>query len=81
MKLFRSNTTKERKVLLLRRRYLAIPAALLCICGLCLLTNLPTYVSASTTDRQLPIYSVQRDQKVCALSFDAAWGNAVLRHP
>ena len=24
--------------------------------------------------RQLPIYCVQRDQKVCSISFDAAWG-------
>ena len=34
-----------------------------------------SYVSASTTERQLPIYCVQRDYKTCALSFDAAWGN------
>ena len=25
--------------------------------------------------KKLPIYNVQRDDKVCALSFDAAWGN------
>ena len=31
--------------------------------------------SASTTERQLPIYCVQLDYKTCALSFDAAWGN------
>ena len=31
-------------------------------------------VSASAAARQLPIYCVQRDQKVCAISFDAAWG-------
>ena len=39
------------------------------------MTTLPSYVSASTTERQLPIYCVQRDYKTCALSFDAAWGN------
>lgn len=27
------------------------------------------------SDRQLPIYCVQRDDKTVALSFDAAWGN------
>ena len=37
--------------------------------------NSPTVVGASASDRQLPIYCVQRDDKVAALSFDAAWGN------
>ena len=32
-------------------------------------------VMASATQRQLPIYCVQRDQKMIAISFDAAWGN------
>ena len=30
---------------------------------------------ASAAARQLPIYCVQRDQKLVAISFDAAWGN------
>lgn len=63
------------KLLLLRKRYLAIPAALLAVCAICLLTNLPSYVTASATERQLPIYCVQQDKKAVALSFDAAWGN------
>ena len=79
MKLFSKKRTRKQRVFLLHKRYLAIPAALLTICALCLVTTLPTYVSASTTQRQLPIYCVQRDYKVCALSFDAAWGNAILR--
>ena len=74
MKFLRSKEPR-RRVIVLRRRHVAIPAALLCICALCLLANLPAYVSASTATRQLPIYCVQRDSKVCALSFDAAWGN------
>lgn len=80
MKLFRRKPTQARKILFLRKRYLAIPGALLAICALCLVTNLPSYVTASASQRQLPIYSVQRDYKVCALTFDAAWGNAILRH-
>ncbi|MCI8827705.1 MAG: polysaccharide deacetylase family protein [Ruminiclostridium sp.] len=72
---FLPSKEKRRRVIVLRRRHVAIPAALLCICALCLLANLPAYVSASTATRQLPIYCVQRDSKVCALSFDAAWGN------
>ena len=71
---------KPRRIIFLRKRYLAIPGALLAICALCLVINIPTYVTASTTDRQLPIYCVQRDYKVCSLTFDAAWGNAILRH-
>lgn len=35
----------------------------------------PAIVGASSTTRQLPVYAVQRDDKVVALSFDAAWGN------
>ena len=37
-------------------------------------TNSPTVVGVAASDRQLPIYCVQRDQKVCSISFDAAWG-------
>lgn len=37
--------------------------------------NNPAIVGASASSRQLPVYSVQRDDKVVALSFDAAWGN------
>ncbi|MBR1457105.1 MAG: polysaccharide deacetylase family protein [Oscillospiraceae bacterium] len=37
--------------------------------------NTPAIVGASATQRELPIYAVQRDDKVVALSFDAAWGN------
>jgi polysaccharide deacetylase family sporulation protein PdaB len=37
--------------------------------------NTPAVVGAAATDRILPIYSVQTEEKVCALSFDAAWGN------
>jgi len=35
----------------------------------------PGFVGAAARTRQLPIYSVQRDQKMVSLSFDAAWGN------
>lgn len=37
--------------------------------------NSPSIVGVSATTRRLPIYSVQRDNKVVSLSFDAAWGN------
>ena len=60
------------KLFLFRKRYLAIPGAILAAVALCLLTNLPSYVTTSAAQRQLPIYCVQRDHKVCSLSFDAA---------
>lgn len=34
-----------------------------------------SFVSASSNNRLIPIYSVKTDKKVVALSFDAAWGN------
>ena len=37
--------------------------------------NYPAAVGAAATERQLPIYCVQRDQKMLSISFDAAWGN------
>lgn len=37
--------------------------------------NSPVLVGVSASQRQLPVYSVQRDDKVVAISFDAAWGN------
>ena len=41
--------------------------------------NLPAAVGAAGTNRQLPIYCVQRDQKMVSLSFDAAWGDVRVR--
>ncbi len=35
----------------------------------------PTAIAASTAKRDLPIYCVDRTEKVVALTFDAAWGN------
>ena len=37
--------------------------------------NSPSIISASKTDRKLPIYCVDRDDKCVSLTFDAAWGN------
>lgn len=37
--------------------------------------NSPLIISAAKTDRKLPIYCVDRDDKYVSLTFDAAWGN------
>ena len=50
----------------------------ICLCLAVLIfgvVNAPWVVGAAATARQLPIYCVQRDQKVVSISFDAAWGN------
>ena len=64
------------KILLLRRCYMVGGAALLAAAAIFYAVNYPASVSAAATTRQLPIYSVERSQKVCAISFDAAWGDA-----
>ena len=64
------------RIFLLRRRYVAVLAALALAAGIFYVVNYPTSVSAAAAKRQLPIYSVERpNQKMCAISFDAAWGN------
>jgi len=66
------------KILLLRRWYMVGGAALV-LAAIFYVVNYPASVSAAATTRQLPIYSVERSQKVCAISFDAAWGDAKVR--
>lgn len=63
------------KVFLLKRKLLAVLACGLLAAGMFCAVNLPPAVSAAATSRQLPIYCVQRDQKMISISFDAAWGN------
>lgn len=67
------------KILLLRRWYMVGGAALLAAAAIFYAVNYPASVSTAATTRQLPIYSVERSQKVCAISFDAAWGDAKVR--
>ena len=63
------------KFFLIRRKLLTAAACLLAAAGMFYIVNHPAIVGASATTRQLPIYCVQRDQKVLSISFDAAWGN------
>ena len=70
---------KKVKVFLLRRWYMVGGAALVLAAAIFYVVNYPVSVSAAASTRQLPIYSVERTQKVCAISFDAAWGEVKLR--
>lgn len=63
------------RVFLLRRRYVAAALVLLLAGGIFWVVSYPAAVTASSTARQLPIYSVEREGKLCSISFDAAWGN------
>ncbi len=63
------------KVILLKRKILSAVVCLLAAAAIFYVVNFPAAVGASATTRQLPIYCVQRDQKLVAISFDAAWGN------
>ncbi len=63
------------KLFLVKRKILVLCACLLAAAAMFLLVNAPAIASASATTRQLPIYCVQRDQKMLSISFDAAWGN------
>ncbi len=63
------------KVFTLKRRHLAVVACVLAAAAMFWTVNNPAVVGTAATTRQLPIYCVQRDQKMASLSFDAAWGN------
>lgn len=63
------------KIILLRRRLLAVLACVLAAAAMLYAVNYPEVVSAAASSRQLPIYCVRRDQKMVSISFDAAWGN------
>lgn len=63
------------RFLILRKRHLMLLGAILASAAIFAAVNAaPAAVSAAATTRQLPIYCVERDQKVCSISFDAAWG-------
>ena len=63
------------KIFFLKRSYLMAAAGLLAVVTMAAVASLPGAVTASASTRQLPIYCVDRDQKVVSISFDAAWGN------
>jgi len=63
----------------IKKRKLAPLACILGAVAILTAANLPAIVTASAAARQLPIYCVQRDQKMASLSFDAAWGDVKVR--
>ncbi len=57
-----------------QKKHIALGLAALALAAAILAAGTPAALSAANT-RLLPIYSVERDQKMVSLSFDAAWGN------
>lgn len=68
------------KFVLLKRKALSLIICLLCAVAMFCIVSHPAVIGAAIT-RQLPIYCVQRDQKVTSLSFDTERGNIRVRQP
>ena len=69
------NTREQVKIFFIGKKWWT---AALCLCvaaAMFYVVNYPAAVGAAAATRQLPIYCVQRDQKLVSISFDAAWGN------
>lgn len=63
------------RILTDQRRWLTTAACVITACFIFYIVNHPAIIGATALQRQLPIYSVEREYKTIALSFDAAWGN------
>ncbi len=62
-----------------KRKHLTVLGCALAAAVILGAVNAPAVVGVSASQRQLPIYCVQRDQKMISISFDAAWGDVILR--
>lgn len=70
------NYEVEKKAVGAGRRKWSVPVmAVVLAIAIIAAVQVPSFITASATTRQLPIYSVEREGKYISLSFDAAWGN------
>ena len=67
------------KIFYIEKKWWRAAACLCLAAAMFYIVNWPAAVGVSATTRQLPIYCVQRDQKLVSISFDAAWGDVILR--
>lgn len=58
------------RILLLRRKWWGAAACLLAAFAMLWVAGRPAAVRTGATERQLPIYCVEKDYKVATLSFD-----------
>ena len=70
---------KIKSVLTSHRRLLGPIALVLAVAAIFWVVNSPAIVGVSASAKELPIYSVQRDNKAVSLTFDAAWGDVRVR--
>ncbi|MCI2056479.1 MAG: polysaccharide deacetylase family protein [Oscillibacter sp.] len=64
------------KILIWKHRSVSLAALVMAIAMVGYIVAYPSFAGAYAADRPLPIYCVDRgEEKVCAISFDAAWGN------
>ena len=70
-----SKTREQVRIFFIGRKWWTAAACLVLAAAMFYVVNYPAAVGASASARQLPIYCVQRDQKLVSISFDAAWGN------
>lgn len=63
------------KIIVLKKRAAGILAGILALGMVVYVIAYPSLAGAYPADRPLPIYCVDTTQKVCAISFDAAWGD------
>ena len=67
------------KIFIFKRQIFTGFFCLLAAAAMFAVVNTPSIVGVAATARQLPIYRVQRDQKMVSLTFDAAWGDVRVR--
>ena len=70
---------KPVRIFLLRRALIAAVCTLALAAAIFYITLYPVAQASAVSQRQLPIYSVELPDKLCAISFDAAWGDAKVR--
>lgn len=70
---------KLKPMLMRYRGVVGAIALVLAVVAIFWAVNSPAIVGASAATRELPIYSVKRDNKTVSLTFDAAWGDVRVR--
>ncbi|MBQ8264476.1 MAG: polysaccharide deacetylase family protein [Oscillospiraceae bacterium] len=64
-----------KRILIRHRRAVGALSMIFAVVLIFCAVNSPLAITAAKTDRKLPIYCVERDDKCVSLTFDAAWGN------
>ncbi len=63
------------RIFFFRREWLTAAGCLVLAAAMLWVASYPDSVGAAATSRQIPVYCVEREEKVISLTFDAAWGN------